>query len=158
MKASVEERARLWDLTVAAYAKSYWADDDDELDQSYGIGIVQRSHRLFSIGDVVIVAWSNGGGERARIFCRTSKGRTVTDYHFQYARHRYRRKPYKFERGEFKRYDDRTVVRVVEHPDLLTGLPPRDPAVRRFVVETLLAGDAALRVGEGSPVGKKESG
>ena len=136
------------------FVASHWGSAYAKLGSDFGIAVVQRPTKLFSVGDVAILVWMNGGGERQMCFCRTKKNKTIAELFVQYARYKWTY-PKPGDTGETVRFDNKTVFKVIEHPDELEGLPPTDPAVRRFVVESLpLAGGAASRVSENSPANK----
>ena len=71
-----EEIGRRWDATVALFDKDGW--------DSSGVAIVQRATKHFIPGDVVVVAFMNGGGQRQPAWCRTRKGRSVRRLFVEY--------------------------------------------------------------------------
>jgi hypothetical protein len=138
-----------WTRTVELFKHDGWSDVEkgEGLGVRCGLGIIRHRSQHFLSGDVVLIGWMNGSGCRQPVWCRTGRGHEVRNYYMQYARYPSDRStPWGDSlpdpnRGEPLR--DRTALKVVEHPGHLEGLPPDDPAVRRFVVETLCAGDAA---------------
>ena len=141
-----------WDRTVKLYLlhnrgwRSY---------QQWFFGIIQRSHRLFALGDVVLVELANGSGQQWPVYCKTGRGYDVVRYYMQFKRYpedSYRRRlsgqhfaktypesgicvvpvrPPKKWRKES--YDNRTVVCILESPDGLAKISPADPAVRAWL-------------------------
>jgi hypothetical protein len=139
-----------WTRTVELFKRDGWSDvkSGEGLGVRCGLGLIRHRSRHFLSGDVVLIGWSNGSGCRQPVWCRTGRGHEVTNYYMQYARYPSDRStpwgdgipdPTRGERWP----RELTALKVVEHPGHLEGLPPDDPAVRRFVVETLCAGDAA---------------
>lgn len=116
-----------WDKTVELFMSTQYPDlPIPRMGKDCGIGIVIRRHRLFQPGDVVLMNYWNGGGERQLIFCRTQRGYSIKMYYLQY-RHYRRLSPTKE-----KVYDG--VMKPVDLPGELVGLSPTDPAIRHFVL------------------------
>lgn len=77
----------------------------------------------------------NGQAQRQPVTVVTGRGYALRQYYVPYRRW-----------GKDARVDlryDVGLVRLLEPPGDLVGLPPDAPAVRRFVVETLRGGNAA---------------
>jgi len=109
------------------------------------IGVVNRRHRLFLPGDVLLCVVSNGDA-RWPVWCRTSRGFSVRDYYLGVSLRHMNWGAL----GEFWTLGQRGTFNVVD-PGKLAGLPPTSPAVRQFVVDVLHTGEAAGRIGVGSP-------
>lgn len=129
-----EDADTRWTKTVELFMSCQWSDlPAPMLGKNCGLGVVLHPHRLFRPGDVVIMNYWNGGGERQLVFCRTQRGYNVRMYYLPYRR-------YKRRIVNGCRVDDVTYPSTMNHvelPDELMGKPLADPAVRRFVVEYL---------------------
>lgn len=138
-----------WDETVQVFmSHSGWRRADlnpPQLTRDYYIAVVRKTHRLFQPGDVVILAITNGGGERWPAYGLSGRGYKVARLYVQHCK--YWRKNNDFS-GEFRHSPG--LVELVEVPEGLKGLPPAAPDVRRFVV--LLSSEAfRTRVSSNSP-------
>jgi len=137
-----------WDKTVALYIRGPSAAEARRarrrrslpwepgglLDKEWFLGSVARNTRLFLAGDVVIMQIQNGQAERQPVFGVSGRGYSVKNFYMQYAR---------WEHEDLhRRFANRTPVKIVEVPGRLEGVLPTDPALRRFVVESLCTGTA----------------
>jgi hypothetical protein len=127
-----------WDATVRLCLDSHWGVEGT----GWGLAVVQRRHKLLLPGDLVILVWANGGGERQYAWCQSARGYAVREMYLPYSRHKAWRTPGGTEHDS-KQMSDRTLLKLVELPDVLAKKSPSDPAVRQFVAETLCAGNAA---------------
>ena len=150
-----------WDDTVALFLKDGWDNP--------GVGIVQRATKHFIPGDVVVLAFMNGGGQRQPAWCCTRKGWSVRrlfveycNYHNDYGdvdgRHARADQHVSLDDEGYriiKQLTDRSTIFLLEPPPGgANGVWPSllDAAVRRYVVESTCAWHAASRVGASSPV------
>jgi len=138
-----------WDQTVEmvcrlqcpAY-KCYWAGDpyydrvfwEDAFLNTWYVGQVIQTHRLFCVGDLVIINISNGGGQKQTVWAVTSKRYTVKGFYLAYKRSC---------RGKLL---DAGPLRIVEGAEHLIGLRPDAPALRQFCVG--LAREACRKPGK----------
>ena len=175
------DRGTQWDRTVALFKRS--ADGPHLLDGYGRIGVIVRPHRLFLVGDAVIYDRNNGNAERYPVWGYSSKGYAVEHLYLRFQAWRRFSCPLRASR-RYNAVERRTPVapqpydrerekawlaahptqrfqagplELLEEPDDLLDLRVDDPAVRRYVVETLRAGGAAGRVGSGSPLPKGET-
>lgn len=148
---SVEQVGRRWDKTVALFESDGWGNA--------GVGLVQRATKLFIPGDVVIVSFTNGGGQRQPAWCYTRKSRPVRRFFVEYCNYendfgdmydRHTRAPHHLSRDREKngptQLSDRSTVVLIEPPHGGSdGVWPSlvDAAVRQFVVESARARHAA---------------
>jgi hypothetical protein len=146
MSRSVEELLAQWDRTVRVYGGLWELEGGYLRDWQLGVAVV--STRLFLAGDHLLVTMMNGGGQRQPVYAVTGKGIHLVRYFLNYRTsgvQRDRRIPidrrYVWDRHRRLKGGETTVwydrdhgpMRFVECPDEMAGLPPSDPAVRRFV-------------------------
>lgn len=139
--------------------------DNVELDwgRSIGLGVFARNTRLFLRGDLVLVWFSNGGGERWHVYGYSSRGYSVSNRYVQGYRYRDRgvwrpagkNGTYEYKASRTSSQDvhsNKTPMRVVDVPDEVSNGLKSDPArLRRWLSEALRTGYAARGVGSGSP-------
>lgn len=105
-----------WDRTVALYLRT----ESEPLGPLRTVGVIVRTHRLFTPGDVVLAA--RVPSDRCPVWAQTSKGYFVRHYHVRY-------------RGRARLPGG--PLRLVDLPSELQGLSPSHPAVRHHVLRTL---------------------
>ena len=127
---SAEEQ---WDRTAELFVRSEDGEYADitfiHLGYDWHLGRIAEPHRLFVVGDIVIISKLNGSGTRQPVWAVSSKGRVVRGYYLKYA-------VYLDENKQLACGP----LRFIEPPGDLVGMEPHTPAVRRYVVETLRAG------------------
>jgi hypothetical protein len=137
--------------------------DGCQLTYSVGLAIYQRNTRLFLQGDLVLVWFSNGVGQRWHVYGRSSRGYEVSNHYEQ--GHRYRDRgiwqpqgmngPYSY--GPYRIcssdcYSNKSTIRLIDVPGEISSSLKSDPALlRRWFLEALRIGYAARGVGSGSP-------
>lgn len=123
----------------------------------WSMGVIVRNTRLFMVGDIVLVFFNNGNGERWPVFGLSSKGYRVSYKYvqgFRYSRHDECTPTCVVRCPPTQRYTNRTALRFVEVPDEVWSQrgSKSDPAVvRQWLSDALRAGYAASGVGSGSP-------
>jgi hypothetical protein len=141
----IETLDEKWQVAVDLYTTDYnlvgFGLPSPELGRQYCIGLVVRAHRLFLVGDVVIVQRMNGD-RRQPMYGITGKGYRLNGCYVSH-------EVMSYQKGE-KAFVVPGTVRIVEHPSELTGLSPDHSDVRRFAVD-LMRKVSANRVGAGSP-------
>jgi hypothetical protein len=126
-----------WDKTVELFRSTdpEFIDNyelgEKGLAEKWLIGIIAKPHRLIKL--------ENGDGWRANVYATSSKGYRIIRLWLPYTK-----EGINYRKAGYTSYTDASTakpgaVKLVEHPDELTGKPPTDPAVRRFVVDHLRA-------------------
>jgi hypothetical protein len=124
--ATIEDVESQWLDTVVLFPKDpYYSDrilGTAEPCRRVYVGMVNRRHRLFLEGDLLLFVTSNGSG-RYPVWCRTSRNYSVRGLYLGVSV-----KPEKNRvTGQLGHFD-------VVDPEELTGLSPTAPDVRRYVV------------------------
>ena len=153
---SEEEIGQRWDASVALTLAGGFLDPEDLEDGLYGVAVVRRATKHFLPGDVFPVVWTNGGGERQPVWCRTRRGRTLEHFYVEYANFEstYTRAAHHRKSKDFGDLKDNALVLLLEPPPgSIDGEWPSisAAAVRRYVVESTRAWHAGSRVGASTP-------
>ncbi len=162
-------RIEQWDCAVALFLMEH------RIGRAFGerhanfcpwaFGVLRRSTKHFRVGDVVLIFIDNGTANRAKVYGLSSRGHRIAGFYMKhtawlnrYPRGRKNAHAWNAPVRTYKEtYDaptprQKTALEYIGRPDHLgEALWPDDPAVRRFVVETLLPGLAGRRVGKGTP-------
>jgi hypothetical protein len=161
------DAAARWARTLDLWRAEHWAASEAEREADWsgdegagwGLARCRLKTRLFLPGDVGILWFCNGQGERWPITCRTQRGYDVTGLYVQVRRshggprrtsyaysqaHRMADWQYKeLDKGAYEDTSDRTRFELVELPGELARKAPTDSAVRGYVLETCSRRDAA---------------
>jgi hypothetical protein len=164
---SEEEIGERWDASVALTISEGFVDLEDGQPGGYGVAIVRRATKHFLPGDVFPISWSNGGGERQQVWCRTRRGRILKHFYVEYANYesigRYdfdgdrewhvRAKHHRKSKDGESLANNALVHLLEPPPGCIDGAWPSisSAAVRRYVVESTHAWHAGSRVGVGTP-------
>lgn len=127
--AMIEDIESQWLATVALFPKdSYYSDRilrATEPCRRVYIGIVNRRHRLFMEGDLLLFVTSNGDG-RYPVWCRTSRNYSIAGLYLGISIKPERNTEFRV-CGQLGHFD-------VVDPEELAGFSPAAPDVRRYVV------------------------
>lgn len=162
---SEEEIGSRWDASVALVSKGVFTSSLKR--GEYGVGIARRATKHFLPGDVFLILWMNGGGERQPVWCRTRRGRSLKCFYVEYANFesigRYNfvedkewhvRAEHHKKSKDGEPLNDNALVQIFEPPPgSIDGEWPAisGAAVRRYVVESTRAWHAGSRVGASTP-------
>ncbi len=168
---SEEKIGGRWDASLSLLFNHY-GTDKDWIDERYGVGVVTRATKHFLPGDVVILMWWNGSGERQRCWSRTRRGRSIKGLYVEYGnfesfghydvynagdRGTYHRRAthHRKTRDWPNTLLDNALIHVFEPPpswdDWPSPVGPTGAAVRRYVVESTRAWHAGRWVGASTP-------
>lgn len=155
-----------WDRTIALAAFGW---RQARTMANLRLAIIVAPHRLFRVGDVVVITFMNGGGERQPVEGFSSKGfavkgRRKSGRYIQYGRYTNSmdfgsfQQEDKIPAWQFRAREDKESkfvpaghMRFLEVPGHLQDRLVDDPAVRGYVLEAVRALHAARRVSADSP-------